>query len=369
MISDDQRIVFLTLPESFNNEFHIDGVKNQFKFEQSIPLPVELPDGKKKFNLNELTIEMLVSGMLCVIARGEPAEHIFYYRNFVIAVRPDIMQELGGTAIIKAKNGDYACARNIIVILKALFPDSAHVLLLNAVILEEEAARLKHTRAEQDFAHAEKHVEIAYKAALSAETLLPDTLFNAAFFYMKRQNFGKARDYFKEYIHCADDDSKKKTAVKQLRIIEKNNLDDEHFLLAYDLISTGMEERGMEELRAFLEKYPNVWKGWFMLGWALRRLGRWQDGAAALRKALDLGGGNHENHNELAICLMEMGKLQEAKQELEAALACEPENTKIISNLGVVYLKMGDKKTAEGFFRTVLEFAPDDPLAGKFLSG
>jgi Flp pilus assembly protein TadD len=116
-----------------------------------------------------------------------------------------------------------------------------------------------------------------------------------------------------------------------------------------------------------MERRPLVWNGWFILGWALRLLGRWSDGAAAFRKAIDLGGGNSDTRNELAICLMETGDIPGARRELEAALTEDPENVKIISNLGVLALKNGDREKAAAFFRTVLELDSDDPVAREFL--
>jgi Flp pilus assembly protein TadD len=102
------------------------------------------------------------------------------------------------------------------------------------------------------------------------------------------------------------------------------------------------------------------------LGWGLRRLSRWEDAAAAFTKALERGGDNNDTRNELAICLMELGNHKAARRELEAALREEPENVKIISNLGVLAMRNGDDDEAAAFFRTVLELEPGDPVAGEF---
>lgn len=45
------------------------------------------------------------------------------------------------------------------------------------------------------------------------------------------------------------------------------------------------------------------------------------------------------------------------------ALRKEPDNIKIISNLGIVARKQGRLEEAIGFFRTVLDYEPDDALA------
>ena len=48
---------------------------------------------------------------------------------------------------------------------------------------------------------------------------------------------------------------------------------------------------------------------------------------------------------------------------LERALRLEPENVKIIVNLGALAHRMGKKGEALGFFRSALEIDPDDALA------
>ena len=64
---------------------------------------------------------------------------------------------------------------------------------------------------------------------------------------------------------------------------------------------------------------------------------------------------------------MELGDLKGARKELEHALQEDPENIKIISNLGVLAMKAGNKNEAAAFFRTVLELDCNDPLAKHFL--
>jgi tetratricopeptide (TPR) repeat protein len=141
---------------------------------------------------------------------------------------------------------------------------------------------------------------------------------------------------------------------------------DEDYESAYRLISSGDEKSGIERLRKFLERHPDSWNGWFMLGWALRRLKRWQDAIACFRKALEIGGGCTDTYNELAICLMETGCYDEARNELEKALSLDEKNTKIISNMAILALKTGHETEAEILFRKVLEAVPNDPLANRF---
>jgi tetratricopeptide (TPR) repeat protein len=238
-------------------------------------------------------------------------------------------------------------------------------MLNRALVLEERASMLeRRNKAEAETAF--RDVQAAYAEALAMRPPFPNTHLNAGFFYLDRKDFSSARECFSLYVDIAEDREKIHQAKSIVKNIDKNGLADENFVDAYQLIRQGKEEEGMERIRIFLEEYPLVWNGWFVLGWALRRLGRWEDGIAAFGKAIDLGGGSSDTRNELAICLMESGDLKNARRELETALHDDPENVKIISNMGVLALKNDNTDDAAAFFRAVLELDPEDPIAKKY---
>ncbi|MDR0452495.1 MAG: tetratricopeptide repeat protein [Treponema sp.] len=389
MQNGQSRIVFLSVPESLRGRLaalsdaegqeghgecghsHEDGESpGAFAIDPSVPIPVELPPGETSLDFDKLSWEMIVAGMLRVIAEGEAgSDDTDYYRRFVLSVKPDIMAEFTETAILHAKNGNFGLAKEILTILLGLFPNAPELLLNLALVLEDRAAALERAGREEEAEAENERAHEIYREISGLDPPFPNGLFNAGFFYLKRQGFSKAKECFSAYLPVADNPSKKEKARAIIREISSRSLDDEIFREAYDFIRLGEEQKGMERIRDFLERHPAVWNGWFILGWALRRLGRWEDGAASFRKAAELGGGNSDTRNELAICLMEMGDYASARKELELALREEPENTKIISNLGVLALKRGESDEAAGFFRTVLEIEPDDPIAKRYLGG
>jgi tetratricopeptide (TPR) repeat protein len=401
---EETRIVFLEVPESLRgriasvhtsldedtgghshehdeDDLHDGGHEHGpedggFSIDPAIPIPVELPPGDEKLNLEELSWEMILSGMIRVVAGGEALAQpgwIDYYRCFVLAVKPEIHRELTETAILMTKNGSFDTALEIFALLERLFPGSPGVLLNRALALEDRAAARERTDREEAAGAEKEELRHAWEAVLALDPPFANGLFNAGFFYLHERDFRRAGECFSRYVPLADDPDKKDEAESILREIAEKALDDESFREAWERIRAGNEQEGLDFIRDFLERHPGVWNGWFVLGWALRRLGRWEDGAAALKKALDLG--SDEGHtasaadirNELAICLMELGDLPAARQELETALRADPENIKIISNLGVLALKTGNDDEAAGFFRTVLELAPDDPIAREYL--
>jgi tetratricopeptide (TPR) repeat protein len=238
------------------------------------------------------------------------------------------------------------------------------VLLNKALVREEEAESLE--KGGLDGAAEERYDEAlaAYEEVLGREPVFPNALFNGGFFFMRRGDFGRALDCFSRYLEQDGVEEEKQEKARTLaEEISRRGLEDSSFREAYEDVREGREEEGMDKIRRFLEQRPLVWNGWFVLGWALRRLGRWEDGATAFRKALELGGDNRDTRNELAICLMEMKDYGAARKELERALREDPDDIKIISNLGVLALKEGREREAAAFFRAVLELNPGDTVA------
>jgi tetratricopeptide (TPR) repeat protein len=354
-----------------DEEDHAEG----FAVDSSILLPVELEEGETVLDPEKLSWEMILSAMIRVVSA--PYEEyaadiqpgwIGYYRRFVLAVKPEIYNEFTGAAIIKAKNGDFDMALEITAALEGLFPDVPAVLLNKALFLEDKADALEKAGRGGAEEADQKALE-AYNRVLALEPVLADALFNAGFFFIRRRDYRRAWECFSAYIPEADDEQKKAKARGLVKDIEARGLGDEDFKEAVDLIRAGDDEEALDSIRGFLERRPMVWNGWFVLGWALRRLGRWQDGLDSFRKAVELGGANNDTRNEMAICLMELGDLDAARKELEAALVEEPENIKIVSNLGVLAMKSGDDAEAAAFFRTVLELDPEDPVAKRYFEG
>jgi tetratricopeptide (TPR) repeat protein len=372
---------------------------HSLKADPGILLPVELAPGEEGFDPETLTWEMIISGMLRVISFPEtivlqgmpsvPCEWIDYYRRFVLAVKPEIYHEFTGASIIKTRNGEFDMALEINAVLEGLFPLSPGVLLNKALILEERAAALEKKGRRADRENAEALA--AYETALSLEPVFPDTLFNAGFFFLRRKSFARAKDCFLLYIAAGEKSvlaaetghrkwpgegsppviakDKKKQAEKIIKIL--GDMDGISIQEAYDCVDMGNDQEALVKIRNLIEKHPKLWNGWFLLGWTLRKLGRYGDGLDSLKKAqelcAELGETNCDVQNEAAICLMELGDLKSAKKELEQALREEPENVKIISNLGVLASKAGKRHEADAFFRTVLELEPGNALAKKFL--
>ena len=370
-----ESIYYISLPENFSLS------KNAMHIDKSIPLPVQKKDKDSgdNFNMAELTEEQVLSGLLTVLAYDRTNEHLDYYRSILKEARPNLKQELSAAAILKTKNEDYDIAEEIFLALRGFDPDDVAITLNTALFFDQRADSYRRGGLNEDADAYDADAEEYYKAAMEADPPPADAFFNAGFFYLKNHDFFNARGCFESYLALVCDAKdeelgengiyKKERAQEIINEIQNGSLDDERFKKAYKLISGGQEEKGLEELRVFLSHNPDVWNAWFMLGWGLRRLNRYEDAEAAFKKALECGGDdNADTYNELSICCMEDGRVDEAKAHLLKALEIAPENTKIISNLGYAALKQGDVAAAQRYFQTVLEFDPDDKIAAMELS-
>ena len=219
-------------------------------------------------------------------------------------------------------------------------------------------------------AQAEEYVDDAfeiYQELFAFDETLPEAHLNAGFFFLKQKSFEQARRHLKVYIDRGEDEERTAEARKVVGQIESQDLSDTLFKEAYDFIRLGKEQEGIDRVERFLENHPDVWNAWFLLGWAHRRLRTFERAKEAFERALELGPRQPDTLNELAICHLELDDLMGARALLTEALAAEPENTKIISNLGILALKERNPEEAAGYFRTVLEIEPDDRIAQEYL--
>lgn len=368
-----ESVYFITLPDDFKlSEYAL-------KIDKTVPLPVQKKSGESNPDIKSLEPEQILAGILTVLAYDRHNAYLDYYRSIIKKARPDIQRELTEAAILKSKDEDWELAEELFMTLRGLDPENPVTALNTAIFLDQRAESYRKSNLNEDADAYDNDAFKYYKEAMNAEPPLPDAFFNCGFFHLKQYDFREAKSCFETYValtcDAADDELgengiyKKERAQELVDRINNENLEDKAFITAYKLISGGQEEKGLKEIRSFLEKNQKVWNAWFLLGWGLRKLCRWEDAKQAFEESIVCGGNdNADTHNELAICLMETGNLSGAKSELLKALSLAPENEKIISNLGYLSLKEGKRDEAQKYFAAVLEYCPNDKIAAAELA-
>lgn len=368
-----ESVYFINLPDDFKLSDYA------LKIDKTVPLPVQKKSGESEPDIKSLEPEQVLAGILTVLAYDRHNANLDYYRSIIKKARPDIQRELTEAAILKSKDEDWELAEELFMTLRGLEPENPVTALNIAIFLDQRAEAYRKSNLNEDADAYDNDAFKYYKEAMNAEPPLPDAFFNCGFFHLKQYDFREAKSCFETYVALtcdATDDElgengiyKKERAQELVDRINNENLEDKAFITAYKLISGGQEEKGLKEIRSFLEKNQKVWNAWFLLGWGLRKLCRWEDAKQAFQESLVCGGNdNADTHNELAICLMETGNLSGAKSELLKALSLAPENEKIISNLGYLSLKEGKRDEAQKYFAAALEYCPNDKIAAAELA-
>ncbi|MBR5400828.1 MAG: tetratricopeptide repeat protein [Treponema sp.] len=363
-------IYFIDLPENFSLS------DAAFQIDKTIQLPVQQKDSDAPgvFNPKEITMEQILAGILTVLAYDKKNPHLDYYRSILKKAKPNIKQELCEAAILKTKNEDFDLAEEIFMALYGFDPEDTAIVLNMALFLDQRADSYRRAGLFEDADAYDADAESYYIQAMEAEPPLPDAFFNAGFFYLKQHKYREAKDNFETFVAlnagASDEDLgengqyKLGRAQEIIENINNQNMDDERFKNAYDLISSGQEEKGLEEIRLFLQNNPKVWNAWFLLGWGLRKIERFEDAKQAFLEALKYGGDkNPDTYNELSLCLVAEKNFDEAKSALQKAMAIDPDSTKIVSNLGYIALAQGNNEEARKYFSIVLELDPKDTIA------
>ena len=366
-----ENLIYISLPPAFDRDF------GSFKPDPAVPLPVETAGAGSSFDPHSLSAEAIVAGMLRLLAWDPDNANAAYYRGFVRAVKPELLTVLSEAGVLKAKSHAWDVAEEIFLALIGLYPEAPEPLLDLAVLYEDHAESLEGAGEGEA---AERLNEMAferYKTLLSAEPPFPEAFLNAGFFFLRRKNWERAASLLETYTRIGAEGEKRDKAAAVVKSLRDRGYLDELFKEAYDFIRLGKEAEGLAKAELFIEKNPLVWNAWFLKGWALRRLSRWDEARTAFEKALALGADRQSEdeampagdvYNELSICLLELNRVEEAKRALEKALSLEPENVKIITNLGVVAFRLGKKDEAAGFFRAALEIESEDHTAASWLA-
>jgi tetratricopeptide (TPR) repeat protein len=356
-------IIFIAVPD------HLDREIGSFRIDPQRMLPVESTSGVDRYDIHDLAWEQIVSAMLKILAYAPDHEDADYYRDFILAVTPEIVTDLTETAIMKTSNGDFDLAEEIFLALRGLQPGDQRA-LVNLAILYEKRAEAE-SQAGND-AQSEEYVEEAfetYQELFAEDDTVPEAHLNAGFFFLKQRSFEQAKRHLAVYVDRGEDEEHVEEARRIVQQIETQDLGDTLFKEAYDFIRLGEEQEGIRRVERFLKDHPNVWNAWFLLGWGNRRLRNFETAKDAFERALEFGPRQPDTLNELAICHLELGDLMGARALLTEALTAEPENTKVISNLGILAIKEGNPDEAAGYFRTVLEIEPEDRIAQTYLDG
>ena len=348
-----ESVKFITLPKSMEDQI------TGFKIDSTIPIPVQMKEGSKHLDPEDVTIESIVAGMLVTIAYKEKDKNLDYYRSFVLAVQPNAIEELNTAAITKEKQKDYPFAEQLFLTVYHMLPQSASCINL-ATLYSSWAV---HERDEGD----EKAEEFYLAKCLNTlEEGLErfgeneDILAELGSFHTYLGNLDIAEGYLKRYMAVAEEGERKQKLKKMLKDVSFRIDSDNEIKQAYDFMMLDEEDKALETIESFIKKNPRLWHGHFIKGWALRRLKRYKEAEDELLRCISCGESNADIYNELSICALEKGDKELAKSYLDAAVDMDPENLTLVSNLAFLHLRDDEFDEAREWIEKCRKLAPDD---------
>lgn len=349
-----KNILFIKLPSSMERDI------NTFHVDSSIEIPVQIPDGKQAFDAaTEISVELIVAGMLKILAYQNDHVHASYYRSFVLALQPDAIEELNIAAIAQEQKHNFVFAEELFLTVCHLSLHSTAY--INLATLYSRKAAEDTTKGVQYDLYQQKALE-TLKEGLSVVGEDANLLSEIGFFHLYQGNVEIAKEYLDRYLSIAEENAKKAHVQKIMDDIDAKLNDDQTLMRSYDAIQMNKEGEAITLLDSFLQDNPKVWNAHFLKGWALRRMGNYQEAELSLLAALANSKGTSDIYNELALCSLETGKPELAKDYLNTAVDLDSQNITLISNLAYLYLKDQMWDEAREYLEIARNIDPTDPL-------
>jgi choline-sulfatase len=138
-------------------------------------------------------------------------------------------------------------------------------------------------------------------------------------------------------------------------------------LQAGDAFQAGRFEQGRSLLEQVRASDPEMYLVPFMLGEAALRQRDWETGVAEFARCLKLNPQFDQAMTGSAQALAQLGRLEEAKQKIQAALQVNPQNYRALYQLGFMQVRT-DPDAATAAFEKVLSIQPNFALAHRDLA-
>ncbi|MFW5486783.1 MAG: hypothetical protein ACOCJN_11595 [Spirochaetaceae bacterium JB067] len=329
-----QDVVFIHLAQDFETN------NKEFRINSEIPIPVQLQDGTNEIKGEEgISIAMLASGLIKVIAHKPEHDHISYYIDFLLALQPDVVHELQLAGASKAKTGDLDFAIELYLAAVHINPAIPELYVNIATLYARHAKQAVDDENNELFdSYTRKQIAIL-KEGLKAHPLSHLLLSEFGLLQLFLGNDEIALEYLKKYLSYAPDGEKRQIIEEKVKELQQQSQDEQTLQEAFDEMQLGNEQQALNLISEFCTRNEKNWSGWFIKGWALRRLERYEEAQQCFLTCLTLGERNPDIYNELSICALELKERELAKDYLEIALEMEEDNLTILSNLAFLLLE------------------------------
>ena len=177
---------------------------------------------------------------------------------------------------------------------------------------------------------------------------------------------GAVEEAQKLYLSVLQAFPKNKRARQGLSSLKTTNQLDKKKIPSQEIINNlinlyndGHLLEAIEQSRSILERSPETWVVWNIMGAANQGLGRVSDAFIAFKKVIELNPTYAEGFNNLGIALKDQGKLDEALVSYETALSLKPDFVEACNNMGNILKDQGKIDEAMSAYRKALSLKPN----------
>lgn len=338
-----------------------------FTVNENTRLPIEIPEGQKHIEEKDVTVEAIIAGMLTLIAYDENNKDFEFYRNFVLSVQPDIAEELNKAAIVKQQSKDYDFAEELFLSVYHILPQSASCINL-ATLYSYISVDAEEKEDDERYDWALRMAKLTLLDGLKRFGEDEAILSEISSFEGYMGNLEDAKEYAERYMKVASEGERKKEMKEFLQRINETLSADQAFKEAYDYIMLNMPEKALSCIESFLSFNPDVWNGYFLKAWALRKMKRYSEARDALLMCIKKGESNSDIYNELSICELEEGNRELAKTYLDTAIDLDPENLTAMSNLAFLHLEDKEYDEARFYLERARSLSSSDEIITNLIS-
>lgn len=189
--------------------------------------------------------------------------------------------------------------------------------------------------------------------------------YHLAFLYYNREAFAEAAEHWRLALEESDLPEEFRQEIEQMMVLNERKIEYKH---ALKLLFSDHVQEAIDQLNALKPEFPEWYNLHFYLGLAYRLQENWSQAAALFYEALSLKKDDANLYNELSICHLMMDETEQAEQTLRIALKFDPEHPELLTNLGIVLLRLGNKPEAIAAFEKSLQLQPEDALTKQWLT-
>lgn len=352
--SFSKEIVFIDLKE--DKKWEING----FQWSNDVSIPVYMETLVEKIKADDIDsippIAILKGCVYALGTLGEDLSHYSTYVQFLSALDSAFIESIMNDGVRLADEKKWSQAILYFRVITLLCPDKIEGWYYRARAYYDLALELDQKAF---FMSSEYNLN----RAIALDESLGDLHYLLGYCQFELEKYKAAEQSWKRALQCPIDFEVKEELVDSLAKIDAHL----KFEQGVQWILNDRVTEGVELLQILEDEHDDWWELLFYLGLGMRFQGLYEDAIGYFVKTLLLNSGEVQTMNELGLCYLAIGDLDEAEKHYKNALRLNPDHAEITCNLGIVYLNKKNIEEALAYFMEAKRLNPDDEVVNQWI--